>query len=164
MDIFGSTDPRKMPGHFFWRAIHLDYATAIRGNPDKQNYSVCPRHWYIDADFKCAGCDREFTWTAGEQKAWFEDYFFWVDSHPRHCKACMAGKRRIEGLLKEYDGKVAEARKRNNIEEKRRIVEIVAELEAASRLLPQRMIDTRAQFERQLRKQAEGQADNEADA
>lgn len=151
MDIFGDTDPRKMPTHLFYGALHLDYATAIQGDPSKQNYSVCPRHWYIDADFKCSDCGREFTWTAREQMAWFEDYFFWVDSLPRHCKTCMADRRRLQGLRKEYDTKIAEARAQGSIDQKRRIIAIIAELELAFSSLPEKMIETKNLFERQVR-------------
>ncbi len=75
MDIFGNTNSRKMPERLFWGTIYIDHKTAIRGNPEKQNYSVCPRLRFINADFTCEGCGQEFTWTACEQKAWFEDYF-----------------------------------------------------------------------------------------
>ena len=140
MDIFGDTDSRKMPGHLFHGSLHLDHATAIRGNPDKQNYSVCPRHWYLDADFKCDSCGREFTWTAREQKAWFEDYFFWVDSKPRQCKSCMADRRRLKELRKEYDTMVPEARAQGSSDQKRRIITIIAEFESAFSSLPEKMI------------------------
>jgi len=122
MDSFGSTDPRKMPKHLFSGAIYLDYRGAIRGNPQKQNYTVCPRHWYMDADFICARCGREFTWTAAEQKAWFEDYFFWVDSHPCLCKTCMADRRHLESLRKEYDSTVSEARSGGSSDQKLRVI------------------------------------------
>jgi hypothetical protein len=155
MDIFGSTDSRKMPAHFFFGALHLDHKTAIRGDPAKQNYSVCPRHWYIDADFKCSDCPREFTWTAKEQKAWFESYFFWVDTIPRQCKNCMAKRRRLTNLRKEYDTKVPEARAQGSPDQKRRIIAIIGELESAFSGLPERMIETKTLFERQLRKSGE---------
>ena len=156
MDIFGDTDSRRMPGHLFRGSLHLDHATAIRGNPDKQNYSVCPRHWYLDADFKCDSCGREFTWTAREQKAWFEDYFFWVDSKPRQCKSCMADRRRLKELRKEYDTMVPEARAQGSSDQKRRIIAIIAEFESAFSSLPEKMIETKALFERQLRAAGRG--------
>ena len=150
MDIFGNTDSRKMPEHLFSGAMFLDHDTAVRGNPDKQNYSVCPRHWYVDADFKCESCGQEFTWTAGEQKAWFENYFFWVDSQPRHCKKCMASRRHLEALRKEYDALVASARDHGTFEQKQRIIEIVSELEATFGRLPEKMIETKTLFQRQI--------------
>ena len=153
MDFFGNTDSRKMPEHLFWGALYLDHDTAIRGNPEKQNFTVCPRFWYLDADFRCDGCGQEFTWTAGEQKAWFEDYFFWVDSQPRHCRKCRANRKRLAELRKEYDASVADARDHGTADQKRRIMAIVAELEAALGRLPEKMIETRDRFEHQLAKQ-----------
>lgn len=158
MDIFGNTDPRKMPQHLFWGALHLDYASAIRGTPERQNFSVCPRHWFIDADFKCAQCGNEFTWTALEQKAWFEDYYFWIDSQPRHCKVCARKRRYLKSLRKEYDSTVSEALPCSNYELKQRIIQIVRELESSITNLPVKMLETKELFQRQLQKRAE-QAD-----
>jgi hypothetical protein len=152
MDYFGSTDPRLMPKHLFSGAVHMDYASAVRGNPEKQNYSVCPRYWYIDADFICKGCRKNFTWTAGEQKAWFEDYFFWIDSSPRHCMTCSADQRHLASLRTEYDSIVAEARPKDAIGRKLRVIEIVRELEVAFDRLPEKMIETKKLFERQIQK------------
>ncbi len=94
-DVFGWSSSDRMPRHLFYRALELDHSTAIRASIDKQNYSVCPRHWYIDATFRCEGCNEDFLWTATEQRAWFEDYGFYVDSIPKECKACRT-KRRAE--------------------------------------------------------------------
>ena len=49
MDDFGQTDSRKMPAHLFWGALYFDHETAIRANPEKQNFTICPRFWYLDA-------------------------------------------------------------------------------------------------------------------
>ena len=155
MDYFGSTDPRLMPKHFFSGAVHLDYASAVRGNPERQNYSVSPRYWYIDADFICKNCRKNFTWTVGEQKAWFEDYFFWIDSSPRQCMTCSANHRHLASLRTEYDSIVAEAYPKNAIGRKLRVIEIVSELEAAFGRLPEKMIDTKKRFERQILKAPE---------
>lgn len=152
MDFFGNTDPRKMPKHLFGGAIHLNYKTAIRGNPENQNYSVCPRHWFIDADFKCVSCRREFTWTAREQRKWFENYYFWIDSTPRLCKDCMAIRKHLESIRKEYDSLVGEAQSKDAFAQKRRIIEIVSELESAFTHLPEKLIETKRLFERQIQK------------
>lgn len=151
-DYFGSTNPRLMPKHLFGGANHIDYGSAIRGNPQKQNFSVCPRYWYIDADFVCANCRKEFTWTAGEQKAWFEDYFFWIDSSPRLCKKCMANRRHLESLRKEYDAIVSAAQPTGATDKKHRVIEIVGELESAFGNLPEKMVETKKLFERQIQK------------
>lgn len=145
-----------MPRHLFSDATHFDCASAIRGNPQKQNYSVCPRHWYVDADFNCTRCSKEFTWTATEQKAWFEDYFFWIDSSPRHCKKCMSDRRHLESLRKEYDSTVSAARHKGATDTKCRIIEIVRELESVFGNLPEKMIETKDLFDRQILKAQQG--------
>lgn len=150
MDVFGETDSRLMPRHFFSDAILIDHDSALQGHPEKQNYSVCPRHWYVDAVFKCGTCGQEFMWTAKEQLNWFEYYFFWVDSKPRHCKKCMASRRHLEALRKEYDSSIVAARDHGTPEQKRRIIEVVNELETAFRSLPEKMIITRDLFSQQI--------------
>jgi hypothetical protein len=152
MDVFGNTDPKKMPKHFFWGAISLHYTTARRGRCEKQNYTVAPRHWYIDADFKCETCGTEFAWTAQEQQMWFEEYGFYVDSQPRHCPGCRAKRRGLATLQREYDEKVAQARNHGSVKQKERIVEIVGELEKNLRKVSARMTETKELFERQIRK------------
>jgi hypothetical protein len=152
MDIFGNTHPKRMPQHLFFSALAVHQETAVRANVEKQNYSVCPRHWYMNADFKCERCGQEFTWTADEQKAWFEDYFFWVDSQPRHCRKCRGELRRLVELRKEYDSTVAAARVHGTLEQKSRIVDIVFELQQAFRKLPEKMTQTMELFQRQIKK------------
>ena len=93
MDISGSTKPQKMPLHFFHGAVSLDYSTAVRADITKQDYSVCPRHWYIDAVFKCADCGAEFLFSAKEQHFWYEERRFYVDSYPKRCPDCRKKER-----------------------------------------------------------------------
>ena len=150
MDIFGSTDPRKMPGHLFNSSIYKNYDTAIRGNLDKQNFSVCPRHWYFDAIYDCESCKERFTWTADEQKSWFEEYHFWVDSEPRNCKKCSADKRRLKKLRQEYDLNVTNARNSRSIDEKKRIIYIVECFESYFSSIPDKMVETKNIFSRQI--------------
>ena len=88
MDVFGNTHPAKMPVHFFYGALKLDYGSAVRADISKQNYTVCPRHWYVDATFKCVECGSEFVFTSEEQRFWFEDLKFFVDSQAKRCPAC----------------------------------------------------------------------------
>lgn len=162
MDIFGNTDPEKMPRHLFFGALAVHQNTAVRANIEKQNYSVCPRHWYIDADFKCEQCAREFTWTAEEQKAWFENYFFWIDSQPRHCRECSGELRRLLELRKEYDATVATARDHGTPDQKSRIIQIVSELQRVIGRLPEKMTQTKELFEHQAKKHAERAAGGSA--
>src|SRR4051794_18183057 len=86
--LFGKHDPRQMPEHFFWRHKGLDYDSAIQADVSKQNYSVCPRHWYVDAAMRCEDCHEMFCWTAQEQHQWFEEFGFYVDSFAKRCLTC----------------------------------------------------------------------------
>lgn len=152
MDTFGSTDPQLMPPHLFWRALHIDFSTAIRANITVQDYSVCPRHWYVDARFRCDACAAEFTWSAEEQRAWFETYRFYVDSRPTRCRDCRVQRRNALQLRQEYDALVSAARAHGTREQKQRVVEIVDELERAWSGVPDKMRETRDLFRKQIAK------------
>ncbi|MFT6383060.1 MAG: hypothetical protein ACJAXZ_004565 [Akkermansiaceae bacterium] len=152
MGIFRKWKSNTVSEHQFYGALYIDYKTAIKGDPTKQNYCAGPRDWYMDADFSCAGCSTEFTWTALEQKVWFEDYFFWVNSQPRNCKKCYAIKRRLARLQKEYNTIVTDAKRKGNIELKHRVIELVSELDKAISNLPTKMIDTKELFMQQVTK------------
>lgn len=152
MDIFGDTDPKKMPLHFFSGSYELDYATAIRADTSRQDCSVCPRHWYIDARFRCAECGADFLWSAQEQQIWFETYRFWVDSSPRLCRACRAKRRDAIQLRQEYDSLVASARSGGTPDQKQRVVAIVDALESYFGSVPDKLSETRSLFQQQLSK------------
>jgi hypothetical protein len=152
MDIFGSTDPKKMPLHFFGSALHINYSTAMRANIAAQDYTVCPRHWYIDARFRCGACGAQYVWSAEEQKVWFETYRFYVDSRPTLCRDCRAKRRDAVQLRQEYDALVASARSGGTDEQKRRVVEIIDELETYWSSVPEKMRETREVFRRQITK------------
>ena len=152
MDIFGDTDPKKMPGHFFHGACAIDYSTAIRANIAAQDYSVCPRHWYIDARFRCAKCGEDFLWSAREQQTWFETYRFWVDSLPTLCRDCRAKRRDAVELRKEYDASVGAARAGGTLAQKRRIIEIVDALDNYFGRVPHKLSEMREIFRKQLAK------------
>jgi hypothetical protein len=150
MNLFGDTDPKKMPPHFFSGTHDLDYATAIRANIANQDYSVCPRHWYIDARFRCSDCGAEFLWSAREQQTWFETYRFWVDSRPGHCRECRARHRDALQLRQEYDSLVTSARSHGTHAQKQRIIEIVDDLESYWTSVPDKLRETRDVFRQQL--------------
>jgi hypothetical protein len=89
----GDTDPKKMPPHFFDGAVSIDYDSAVRADISKQGYTVCPRHWYIDATFKCVDCGKGFQFSVDEQRFWYEQRRFFVDSKPIRCAACRKKER-----------------------------------------------------------------------
>lgn len=67
-----------------------------------------------------------------------------------HCKKCRAKNRHIQNLRKEYDSTVASAKPADQIEQKRRIVEILKELKNTLGSVPQAMNETKELFERQI--------------
>ena len=152
LPIMTPRQPSEMVGSYlFMGALRLHLDSAIRADEKKQNHSGWPREWYIDADFACDGCEQKFRWTAAEQKVWFEEYRFYVQKLPTHCEACQ----RLKHLRKEYDAKVAAAKANGTWDQKRRIIEIVIELNSASYAIPVKMAETKLSFERQLAKLAE---------
>jgi hypothetical protein len=151
MDIFGNTDPKMMPSHFFHGAIHIDYSTAVKAETGRQNFSVCPREWYIDAKFTCHGCNANFLWSASEQKAWFEDFQFWVDSYPTQCKKCRKEKRELNKIRQEYDRLVSIARSSKEIRIKKQVLDLIHDLEKSLKL-PDGIIETRKTLLNQIKK------------
>lgn len=130
-DSFGDSDPRKMPSHLFWGTRYLDYATAVRADIKQQNFSMCPRHWYIDAAFKCSRCGESFVFTADEQKFWYEELKFWIDSLPRECAQCRKELRALKALQQEYDRDIASAMsKSTSVDQKQRLVAVIEAIEA----------------------------------
>ena len=81
-----------MPLRFFPDA-NPDYSTAVHADISKQNYPVCPRHWYVDAETICTDCSEPFIFSASEQKFWYEDLHFWVESFPKQCPPCRKTRR-----------------------------------------------------------------------
>ena len=93
LDVFGDTDPKKMPAHLFGDVRTMNYASAVRADVTKQDFTVCPRHWYVDAVFRCIDCGSDFLFSATEQRFWYEDRRFYVDSRPTRCVACRKKER-----------------------------------------------------------------------
>jgi hypothetical protein len=158
MSGFGSDDPRDMPAHFFYRSLRVNYETAVRADTDKQNCSICPRHWYADAIFPCDRCGAQFAFTAAEQRAWYEDYGFWVDSLPRHCLACRQDLRNLKALRQEYDRSVAHAVRHGDLASKKRLAGVIDQLYELGGELPARINENRRQLASQIAQSEEGAA------
>ena len=100
----GNINVKGYPSYFFDNVLRVDFSTAIRSkNVKEQNFSVVPRHWFIDAWFLCERCKEEFCWTAEEQKYWFEELKFNVSSCPHCCKECRQVIRLQKQLRQQYD-------------------------------------------------------------
>lgn len=154
MGVWGEKDPKGMPSHLFFGSRRLDYSTAQRGDISKQNYSVCPRHWYVDATFVCRDCAEEFIFSASEQRFWYEDRHFWIDSLPTRCIPCRKEQRTRSNLRKRYDVLIAAALGACPAETKKEVVAIINELEAAEDGIPEKMKQNRTVLYAQLSKTA----------
>ena len=143
-----------MPSHLFFGSRRLDYSTAQRADISKQNYSVCPRHWYVDATFVCRDCTEEFIFSASEQRFWYEDRHFWIDSMPRQCISCRKKQRTRSNLRKHYDALITIALGSCPVETKKEVVAIINELEAAKDEIPEKMKQNRTVLYAQLAKAA----------
>lgn len=152
MSYFGRDDPREMPEHFFHGAKRLDYATALRANPEAQNCSVCPRYWYVSATFQCRRCASEFVFSAAEQRAWYEQYRFWVDALPGHCQPCRRQLRRVKAARQDYDRLIGEAMASQDVEMKRRAVALIDTLYELNEELPTGITEKRRRLARALEK------------
>jgi hypothetical protein len=159
-DWFGETLPQNMPVYFFGGfgngGAQLDYASAVKADVSKQNYSVAPRHWYIDATMRCADCDSLYLFSAAEQQVWYEEYGFYVDSIPRCCPACRRQRRLTKSLRQEYDRGIAAAVDGKDLTIKSRMVEVIDCLCELGEELSEAMHEHRKQLARQLAKTKDG--------
>ncbi len=143
-DNFGKSDPHNIPGHLFSGVRHLDYSTAIRADISQQNFSVCPRHWYIDAAFCCSRCGQGFVFRADEQKFWYEALKFWIDSIPRQCAKCRNELRHLKALQREYNRELKFSMRKNaTIDQKERLVKIIKAIETGGVMLTAKAIENR---------------------
>jgi hypothetical protein len=157
MSGFGSDDPREMPAHLFDRSLRLNYESAVPADTGKQNCSICPRYWYVDAIFRCIRCDAPFSFSAAEQRAWYEDYGFWIDSLPRHCPACRRDLRDLKAVRQEYDNNVAHALRDGDLESKKQLARVIDRLYELGGELPPRINENRRRLALQIAR-AEGGA------
>ena len=143
--------PRKMPSHLFHDCRYIDYDSAVRADISRQNFLVCPRHWYMDASFRCVRCDNGFVFSAGEQRRWYEEKGFWIDSLPKHCLACRRDLREVRSLRKEYDEHIRAAIKGDDQAAKVRMACVIDQLCEFDPDLPERMHQNRRCLARQIR-------------
>lgn len=70
------------------------------------------RGWYEDEDFTCHDCGAEQTWTAAQQKWWYEDCKGQVFSTAIRCRTCRLNKRIRDGRAQPATGQLATQQKR----------------------------------------------------
>lgn len=88
---------------------------AVRGDLRKQHFCpMChvPRYFYVDQERHCVECGRDFVFSAGEQKFWYEDLKFHFDSVAIRCQDCrrkQRTKRALHAAVARAKSKLAES-------------------------------------------------------
>ncbi len=106
IDVFGDTDPKKVPASMFHGAVSVDYASAVRADISKQAPATCPRYWYIPAVFQCVACKEDFAFPVDEQRFWYEERKFFPGVTPVRCAPCrkMERKRKLDEQKPKQEG------------------------------------------------------------
>ena len=74
-----------------WRytsALTIDESRFVEADPAKQNYTVVPESCYFAMQMECELCKTAFWFSENEQKYWYEELGFWIDSVPKACPNC----------------------------------------------------------------------------
>ena len=138
-------------GTKIWHFSHVLKNTTIgRSCVIGQNCSIGPGYWYVDATFACERCAEEFTFTAEEQRVWYEEYRFWVDSIPKLCLTCRRDARHAKVLRQEYDRRIADVLERGDLENRKRLAAIIDRLCEFGEALPARVHDNRRRLAEQI--------------
>ena len=149
---WGENDSRLMPSWLFPNISEKHHATAIKANYVKQNFSICPRYWYLDTTSRCVECKEAFTFTVREQRKWYEEYFFWVDSYPIRCVECRKSKRMLKEIRKSYDANILNALEGDDLELKVSTIKDIDQLYEYRENLPKRINENRKRLTRQIEK------------
>ena len=77
---------------------------AVVADPSKQvlngSYDPPPL-WYVDKDFVCVDCGDEETWTAAQQKWYYEEAKGTLYAKAKRCHACRLKIRQAKALQRE---------------------------------------------------------------
>lgn len=91
----GWTTREARSGNLQWAcSLCLKNHRAIIAKPQFQKWcNHTPYLAYFDIQLKCEDCREMFTFSANEQKYWYEELHFWVQSRPKRCQSCREIKR-----------------------------------------------------------------------
>ena len=70
---------------------------AVRGDPSRQSYYPAfhmPKYFYVDEERECVECGVEFLFEAKEQRFWYEQLQFNLNSVAIRCRGCRSRRRR----------------------------------------------------------------------
>lgn len=150
MDYYGETSSKNTASHFFYGFFDLDHDSSVRADISRQNYTVFPRSWYIDATAHCARCKALYCFTAGEQKQWYEELGFYVHSSPSYCLKCRKHNRHKKKLRQEYDRDIKKGLESNDFDLKIHLAEVIDLLCSFEVELPDRIHHNRHTLAKQI--------------
>ena len=77
-------------GHLQWACNScIEDGAAVTAQPWLQNWGDYePFYAYFDTDQHCASCGKDFVFRADEQRFWYEEKRFNVQSYPKNCLNC----------------------------------------------------------------------------
>lgn len=79
----------------------LKNGKALLADPTKQTFvDFVPYYGYFDLPFVCDTCGKDFVFPALEQRYWYENLKFWVQSKPKNCADCRRKKREAKHRIK----------------------------------------------------------------
>lgn len=153
-EAFDGTSPQRMPPHFYMSGtfVSLDFQHVQKADTQRQNFSVIPRNWYIAATITCLACNKLFLFTVDEQKVWYEEYRFYVDSFPNKCRSCRRDARHLKRLRQQYDGSIRDSLTGSDVSLKQRLVAIIDSLIASGNGTPASMLHKRETLIVQIKK------------
>lgn len=96
-----STTPRVVRPWRFRDAASVDLSRHLRADQQRQHCLVLPEEWYVEATFVCTRCTQRFAFTPEEQRHWYEELGFWIDSVPRQCAPCRQRARRTHAITQQ---------------------------------------------------------------
>jgi hypothetical protein len=96
-------------------------------------------------------CGNIFIFSTGEQRFWYEEARFHIDSCPKQCRDCRRELRELKALRQEYDRDIIAALLgRSDLDKKKRLVEVVEALDCGGIQLPEKVLEHRRMLEKQI--------------
>lgn len=86
-----------------WHARGLIPDTAVKADTAKQSPAMFQFTHYYDLKRKCRDCSRAFIFFADEQKYWYEELQFGLDSDCVRCVPCRKVLQGVEKVRKQYE-------------------------------------------------------------
>jgi len=103
--VSGTSYSREQIEASYWGYKDKNYfpETAIKADINKQNYVSSPRVLYVDIMKVCNQCKRPFIFFAQEQKYWYENLRFYIDTDCVKCVICRKKEQNIKKMFIEYE-------------------------------------------------------------